>query len=67
MSSHDKFITTKEFNRLAADNVAARLTQANLVSKNDIADFVKEVDFDEKLKLIKNIKQLLQIKKNIPD
>ena len=44
---HDKYITTQEFNKLAAENVTARLAQANLASKNDIANFVKKTDFDK--------------------
>ena len=34
---------------LTADNFTARLKQANLASKNDIANFVKKIDFDNKL------------------
>ena len=44
---HDKHITTQECNNLAAENFAARLKQANLATKSDIADFVEETDFDE--------------------
>ena len=47
---HDKYITTQEFNKLTAQNFTARLKQANLASKNDIANFVKNIDFDNKLK-----------------
>ena len=47
---HDKYITTPEFNQLTAENFAARLAQANLASKNDIANFIKKTDFDDKLK-----------------
>ena len=32
--SHDKYITTPEVNKLTAENFAARLAQANLVTKN---------------------------------
>ena len=32
---HSKYITTQELNKLTAENVAARLTQANLVNKTD--------------------------------
>ena len=39
--NHDKYITTTEFPKLTAENFAARLKQANLVTK---------IDFDEKLK-----------------
>ena len=34
---------------LTADNFTARLKQANLASRNDIANFVKKIDFDNKL------------------
>ena len=37
---HDKYITTPEFNKLTAENFAARLAQANLITK---------IDFDAKL------------------
>ena len=45
----DKYITTQEFNKLTADNLSARLAQANLATKAGIANFVKETDFDNKL------------------
>ena len=32
---HDKYITTPEFNKLAPENFAARLAQANLTAKTD--------------------------------
>ena len=32
---HDKYVTTPEFNKLSAENFAARLKQANLVTKTD--------------------------------
>ena len=38
--THDKYITTQEYNKLTAENFAARLTQANLVTK---------IDFDNEL------------------
>ena len=38
---HDKYITTPEFNKFTAKNFAARLAQANLASKNEIANFLK--------------------------
>ena len=47
---HAKYVTTQEFNKLTADNFAARLAQAKLASKADIADFVKKADFDDNLK-----------------
>ena len=48
--SHDKYITTPEFNKLTAGYFAGRLTQANLTSKNGIADLIKKTYFDDKLK-----------------
>ena len=32
---HDKYITASEFNKLTAENFAARLKQANLITKTD--------------------------------
>ena len=49
---HAKYITTQEFNRLTLVNFASRLTQASLVGKNAIANFVKKTDFDDKLKYL---------------
>ena len=40
---HDKYITTPEFNKLTAENLDARLGQANLPSKSDIVNFVKNL------------------------
>ena len=42
----------KEFNKFVKQNVAEKLNQPNLSSKTDIADFLKTIDFVEKL--IKN-------------
>ena len=39
---HNKYITTQEFNKLTSENFSASLAQANLASKNDIANFVKK-------------------------
>ena len=33
--NHDKYITTSEFNKITAKNLAARLAQAKLVTKTD--------------------------------
>ena len=46
---HDKYITTQEFNKLTWGSFTARLKQANLASKTDIANFVNKTDFDNKL------------------
>ena len=50
--NHDIYITTQEFTKLTSENFAARLKQVNLATKNQIADFVKQKDFDNKLKNI---------------
>ena len=55
---HSKYITTQEFNKLAAENFTARLKQANIAAKVDIADFVEKTDFHDKLRYF--LKQLLQ-------
>ena len=53
---HDKYIITKTFNKFTSENVCARLAQANLASKSDVANFVKKTDFDNKLQnLNKNV------------
>ena len=54
---HDKYIYTPEFNKLTAEHFSARVAQANVASKNDIANFVKKIDFDNKLK---NLNELLK-------
>ena len=41
-----------KFNRLISKHFTARLKQANLARKNDIANFVKKTSFDEKLKAV---------------
>ena len=51
---HDMYITTPEFNTMAADVFNARLAQANVITKTD---------FDAKLSGLN--KKLLQIKRNI--
>ena len=50
---HGEYITAQELKKLTVDNFAARLKQANLASKNYIADILfrkKKRYFDEKLK-----------------
>ena len=49
-------IITQESNKLVSEEFAERLKQPKSATKNDIVDFVKEVDFDEKLKKKKNEK-----------
>ena len=47
---HSKYITTPEFDKLTAQDFAARLAPANLASKSDMAYFVEKTDFDNKQK-----------------
>ena len=47
--NHDKYITTPKFAKFAVETFDLRLKRANLVSKTDIANFVKKKDFDNKL------------------
>ena len=47
---HHKYITTPEFNTLTAENLAAKLAQANLAIENDVDNFVNKTNFDDNLK-----------------
>ena len=38
---HDKYVSTQKFNKLTSENFTARLAQAYLASKSDIANLVK--------------------------
>ena len=56
MPGYTKYITTPKFSQLKAENFTARFKQGNLATKADIADFIKNTDFDDKLKnLNKNV------------
>ena len=57
---------------ITSENFAARLKQANLASKNDITDFVKNTDFDGKLKKVNKKVNLhntksIKVKKKLSD
>ena len=61
-----KYSTTQEFNKLTSANFTARLKQANLASKDDIANFVKNTDFDNKLKdVTSNKSELNELSKKV--
>ena len=61
-----KYITTPEFNKLTAKNFAARLKQANLASKSNIANLVNKADFYHKLKDVTlNSDELNEMSKNV--
>ena len=60
---YDKYIVTLEFNKLTAEKLTARIAQENLGSNCDIATFIKNTDFDDKLKNMN--KKVNQIKQNI--
>ena len=61
--NYDKYITTPGFKKLTTENFDARLAQVNLASKNNIANFIRNEDLDDKLKLLnklsKNVTLLL--------
>ena len=42
--NHDKYITAAEFNKLTTENFAARLVQADLVTKSDFDDKLKSLN-----------------------
>ena len=48
--NHSKYITTTEFNNLTAETFTARLKQANVTTKGDVANYVKKADFNVQLK-----------------
>ena len=58
---HVKYFTTQDFNKLTSENFTARLKQANIARKNDIAYFVKKADFGNTLKHV----ALNELSKNI--
>ena len=41
----NNYITTQGFNKLTAENLASKLTQANLASKNHITALIKKFIF----------------------
>ena len=47
---HDKYVTTQQFDKLTSEHFSARLTEVNLASKNDTANFVKKTGLYDKLK-----------------
>ena len=48
---HNRYIATQEFNKLTTENFIARLPQANLENKNDIATLVKKMLLQIELKI----------------
>ena len=69
--NHDKYITTPEFNNLAAGAFNARLAQANLVTKRDFGTNLKSLNkkinsnktkhllVEKELKKLKHLIQLI--------
>ena len=59
--NHDKYTTPPEFDKLTTRNFVARLKQANLASKSDIANFVKRqnliINYQALIKELTRIKQ----------
>ena len=56
--NHDKYITTPEFNTLAADVFNAKLSRANLVMKTDFD--AKQLSFNKKIRENKTKHLLVQ-------
>ena len=52
----NKYITTQELDKLMSGNFTSRLAKANLASINDVDNFTKKADFDDKLKTKINTK-----------
>ena len=48
-NNNNKYITTQDFTQLTSEDFRAKLTQENLASQTDIVDFVKKIDFNDKL------------------
>ena len=44
---HDKYLTAQKGNKLTVENFSARLAQANLASKSDIANFAQKTDLNK--------------------
>ena len=73
--NHDKYSTSQKFNTRTTDNFAefaTFVTKAKFATKNDIAYFVKKVQFDEKLTNInKNVTsneaRHVEVKKKLDD
>ena len=55
---HDKYFTTQQFSKLTSENFTARLSQANLARRSDIANYVKKANLnkDELNELTKKLK-----------
>ena len=64
--NHHKHITTQKFNKLTTENFTARLKQPKLASKINISNFLKETDFDSKLKNVTpNENELNELSKKV--
>ena len=64
--NHYKYVTTPEFSKLTSENFAARLKQASLASKSDIANFVNKTDFDNQVKNVtSNKNELNELSKKV--
>ena len=59
-------LVKKTDHKWTSDNFRATLKQVNLASKNDIADFVKKPDFNDKMKNLNKIKHI-EVKTKLDD
>ena len=60
---HDKYMTTPEFNKLAADIFNARLKQANLVTNADFNNELSDIDKKVTANKMKNLANEKELKK----
>ena len=56
--NHDKYVTTTEFDTLAADIFNARLSRANLVAKTDFDNSISSINIE-----LQQIKQKMSLSK----
>ena len=49
---HDKNITTQEFNKLTSAKFWCKINKSKYSKQNNIADFIKKTDFDDRAKEI---------------
>ena len=58
-----KYFAISAYNKFTSNIIDTNIKEKKLVNESHIANFVKETDFDNKLKNIK--KKLLQLKQNM--
>ena len=71
-NNNNKYITTQDFTQLTSEDFRAKLAQENLASQTDIVDFVKKIDFNDKLqnlnkKVVYSKKRHIEINTKLDD